>query len=117
MHVAFAFVMMGCWALYANWGYEWPKPVKAALVQGALSGAITFGMKSLLDWLRRKVSAKQGWWLPPLITLAGSLSVLVGAHIAFGTPEIVRTIAVPFSVATTYAVTYNFAMWKKGQIS
>ena len=116
VHVTFAFVVMGGWALYANWGYEMPKPVKAAVIQGALSGTITFGMKQVLDGLRGRVSRGLGLWLPPVVTLIASLSVLVGVHLMFGTPEVVKTIAVPFSVASTYAVIYNFAMWKKGPI-
>ncbi|MFK7939137.1 MAG: hypothetical protein AB8B82_07150 [Roseovarius sp.] len=114
VHVTFAFVVMGAWALYANWGYAMPKPVTAALLQGAMSGMITFGMKQVLDMLRRAVSRKQGVWLPPVLTLMLSLSVLVSVHLMFGTPEVVKTIAVPFSVASTYAVIYNFAMWRKG---
>lgn len=115
VHVAFAFVVMGGWAFYANWGHPMPKPLIAALVQGTLSGTITFGMKRVLDRLRAKFEGTRGIWVPPLVTLIGSLSVLVAVHLLAGTPEVVKTIMVPFSVASTYAVIYNFAMWKKGQ--
>jgi mannose/fructose/N-acetylgalactosamine-specific phosphotransferase system component IIC len=114
VHVGFAFAAMGGWALYANWGYAMPKPVIAALIQGVLSGTITFGMKRVLDRLRAAVSRPRGVWVPPLITLALSLTVLVLVNMVCGTPEVIKTIAVPFSVASTYAVIYNFAMWTKG---
>jgi hypothetical protein len=39
--------------------------------------------------------------------------VLIGAHSIAGTPEIAKTIAVPFGVASTYAIIYNVLMWKK----
>ena len=114
VHVAVAFVLMGSWALYANWAHPMPKPLIAGLVQGALSGAITYGLKRSLDALRARMSRGAGWWLPPLVTCCVSLAVLVGMHLLAGTPEVLRTISVPFSVATIYAVSYNFIMWTKG---
>ena len=116
VHVAFAFVMMGTWAFYANIGHPSPKPLLAGLVQGALSGAITYALKRTLDALRRRMSLEKGWWLPPLIALSGSFCLLIAAHLQAGTPEVIRTISVPFSVASLYAVIYNAVMWKKGLI-
>jgi len=113
VHVAVAFLLMGSWALYANWGHPMPKPVLAALVQGALSGAITYALKRTLDALRTRVSHDKGWWLPPLIACTGSLCLLIGAHWVASTPEILRTISVPFSVASLYAITYNLIMWRR----
>ena len=43
---------MGGWAFYANSGHPMPKPLLAGLVQGALSGAITYALKRTLDALR-----------------------------------------------------------------
>ncbi len=113
VHVAFAFLLMGSWALYANWGHPMPKPVLAALVQGSLSGAITYALKRTLDALRAGLPRAKGWWLPPLIACTGSLCLLVSAHWLAQTPEILRTISVPFSVAATYAITYNLIMWRR----
>lgn len=114
VHVSVAFVLMGSWALYANRGHPMPKPLVAALVQGALSGAITFGLKRVMDWLRAGMRRGLGWWLPPVVACSGSLALLVAMHLLAGTPELLRTISVPFSVATTYAVIYNLVMWNKG---
>ena len=104
---------MGGWAIYANSTHTMPKPLLAGLVQGMLSGAITYALKRTLDRLRTGMARGFGWWLPPLIALALSLCLLVGAHYLAGTPEIARTISVPYSVATLYAFTYNFLMWRK----
>ena len=111
-HVLFAFLMMGGWALYANWQHPMPKPIVAGLVQGALSACLTYFLKSTLDALAQRMSRGYSFWLPPLIACSASLCILLAAHYFAGTPEIIRTISVPFSVATLYAVTYNLIMWK-----
>lgn len=114
VHVLVAFLLMGSWAVYANAAHPSPKPLLAGLVQGALSGAITYALKRTLDALRARVVRRLGWWLPPLIALGCSLCLLIAAHVMAGTPEVWRTISVPFSVASLYAITYNFLMWKRG---
>jgi len=114
VHMAVGCVAMGSWAAYANAAHPMPKPAIAGMLQGVLSGGITFALKSALDRLRAKTACRVGWWLPPLIACILSLAMLLVAHLLAGTPEVLRTIVLPFSVATLYAVTYNFIMWKKG---
>ncbi len=113
VHVAVGFLAMGGWAFYANSTHPMPKPLLAGLVQGTLSGVITYALKRSLDRLRSGMTRRLGWWLPPLIALAVSLGLLVGMHYLAGTPEITRTISVPYSVASLYAFVYNFLMWRK----
>lgn len=112
VHVGVAFLAMGGWAVYANSAHPMPKPFWAGLVQGALSGAITYVLKRSLDALRGRMARGLGWWLPPLIALGFSLCLLVAVHRLAATPEITRTISVPFTVASTYAIIYNFLMWR-----
>ncbi len=115
VHVAFAFLMMGGWAFYANAQHPSPGPIIAGLVQGTLSGGITLALKRTLDALRARIAHRHGWWGPPLIALGGSLCLLITAHLLAGTPEVFRTIIVPYSVSVLYAVTYNFIIWHKGE--
>ena len=114
VHMAVGCVAMGSWAAYANAAHPMPKPAIAGVLQGALSGGITFGLKWVLDRLRSGMTRRVGWWLPPVMACGLSLTLLILAHLSAGTPELLQTIALPFSVATLYAVTYNFIMWKKG---
>lgn len=114
VHVGVAFALMGSWAVFANWGHDWPKPLVAGLVQGSLSGAITYGLKRGLDALRGRMARSLGWWVPPVVVCGLSLSLLVAVHWAAGTPELLRTISVPFSVASIYAIGYNVIMWRTG---
>tara|TARA_R110000803_G_scaffold85747_1_gene152051 strand:- start:2246 stop:2650 length:405 start_codon:yes stop_codon:yes gene_type:complete len=116
-HVSFAFLAMGGWAVFANLGHPFPEPLIAGLVQGILSGTITLVMKKALEALSRRFSDNGKGMLPlfapPLIVCSVSLAVLVTSHLAAGTPEIVKTIAIPFSVAFTYACIYSFGLWRK----
>jgi len=112
-HVLFAFCAMGSWAVYANWAHPMPKPVYAGLVQGAMSATITYFLKRTIEALQAKFQGTRALWAPPLIACTASLCVLAGVHIAVGTPEVLKTIALPFSVAATYATIYNFLVWKQ----
>ena len=112
VHVLIGFLAMGGWAIYANGAHPLPAPLLAGLVQGALSGAITYVLKRTLDRLRGRLARRLGWWLPPLIALFLSFCLLIGTHWLAGTPEILPTISVPFSVASLYAIAYNFMMWR-----
>jgi hypothetical protein len=105
VHVAFAFVAMGGWTLFANRAHgaaAW----LPALAQGTLSGAITFGLKRVLEAMGRRLKGVLAYVLPPLVTASTILAVLIGVHLAIGTPEIAATIAVPWSVSTLYALIY-----------
>lgn len=51
--------------------------------------------------------------VPPLITAASILAILVAAHTLAGTPEIAATIVVPFTVSTSYAIIYNWGLWRR----
>jgi hypothetical protein len=44
--------------------------------------------------------------VPPLVTWTVVLLVLLTAHSLAGTPEVWTTIAVPYTVSSTYAVLY-----------
>ena len=108
-HVAFAFVAMGGWALFANRAHG-AAAILPALAQGALSGAITFVLKRVLEWLAGRLAGWRALALPPLATASAILATLVGMHAAIGTPEIAATIAVPWSVSTLYAIVYTAAL-------
>jgi hypothetical protein len=108
-HVAVAFVAMAGWALFANRAHG-AAAIVPALAQGALSGAITFVLKRVLEQLAARLSGWRALALPPLITASAILATLVAVHRAIGTPEIAATIAVPWSVSTLYAIVYSAAL-------
>ncbi len=112
-HVLFAFCAMGSWGLYANWGHPMPKPVYAGLVQGMMSAMITYFLKRTIEALQKRFHGPSALWLPPLIAASAGLAMLVSVHILAGTPEVLKTIALPFSVAATYAAIYNFIVYKQ----
>lgn len=112
VHVAFAFIAMGSWAVFANRVHPMPAPILAGLIQGTLSAVITLLLKRGIEDLARRFSGLTALLAPPLIAGAVSASLLTAIHMVGGTPEIGRTIAVPLTVATSYAALYNFSLWR-----
>ncbi len=116
-HVSCSFVLMGSWAFFANMAHPMPKPLIAAILQGALSGVITLIMKKALErvfsyWVS-KGQPKAGLFATPLTVCTVSASSLLACHAIAGTPELIATILVPSSVALFYAFVYTFALSKQ----
>lgn len=111
-HIAVAFIAMGGWAVFANRAHPMPQPLVAGVVQGALSGAITFVLKSMVEAVGARFSGIAAIVLPPLIAVALSLAILVTIHTLAGTPEIATTIALPTSVTALYSTLYAYALWR-----
>lgn len=105
-HVGFAFLAMGGWALYANAGHGLTAAALPAVSQGVLSGLITLVLKRALEAMSPRFPGVLAYVVPPAVTATTTLALLVAVHTLIGTPEIVRTIAVPWSVSTVYAVVY-----------
>lgn len=110
VHVAFAFLAMGGWAFFANRLHPMPRPLVAAGVQGTLSALLTLYLKTAIDTLSGRFHGRKRLLLPPLIACLGSSAILVAIHAAAGTPEILKTIALPLAVSTSYAALYNYSI-------
>ncbi|ANP47247.1 hypothetical protein [Candidatus Viadribacter manganicus] len=121
VHVAFGFIAMGAWAVFANRDYPLAQALLAGFVQGLISGTLTLFLKKGLERMSamffraraaeggRNVSALI---VPPLVTATAIATILTTAHALAGTPEILVTIAVPFTVSTSYAILYNLRLWR-----
>ena len=105
-HVGFAALAMGGWAAFANQAHGPVRALIAGGVQGLLSGAITFFLKRSLEAMAARLPLGLAWLVPPLVTCAVVLAVLVTAHTLAHTPEVWRTIAVPYAVSSAYAWIY-----------
>jgi hypothetical protein len=112
VHIGFAFLAMGRWAVFANRAHPMPAPLLAGLIQGTLSALITLLLKRGIEYLVSRLSGLTALLAPPLIAGLVSASLLTIIHTIGGTPEIARTIAVPLTVATSYAALYNFSLWR-----
>ena len=111
VHVAFAFVAMGGWALFANRAHGLSRAVPPALLQGALSAGLTFGIKRGIEARFRSLEGLTALIVPPVLSCSIVLALLVGAHTLARTPEVWATIAVPYAVSSTYAVAYTASLW------
>lgn len=112
VHVGFAFLAMGSWAMFANRAHPMPAPLLAGLIQGMISATITLVLKRCIEYLSSRFAGLAALLAPPVIAGLVSASVLTVIHTIGGTPEIARTIAVPLTVATSYATLYNFSLWR-----
>lgn len=112
VHVGFAFLAMGSWAAFANRAHPMPAPLQAGLLQGAISATITLVLKRAIEYLASRFSGLAALLAPPVIAGLVSASLLTLLHTLGGTPEIAKTIAVPLTVATSYAALYNYSLWR-----
>lgn len=112
VHVGFAFLAMGGWAAFANRAHPMPAPLQAGLLQGAISATITLMLKRSIEYLASRFSGFTALLAPPAIAGLVSASLLTLLHTIGGTPEIAKTIAVPLTVATSYAALYNYSLWR-----
>lgn len=112
VHVGFAFLAMGGWAAFANRAHPMPAPLYAGLLQGAISATITLVLKRAIEFLAGRFSGLAALLAPPVIAGLVSASLLTILHTIGGTPEILKTIAVPLTVATSYAALYNYSLWR-----
>jgi hypothetical protein len=117
IHVGVAFLAMGGWAVFANRWHPWPQSLMAGVVQGALSGAITFVLKRMIERLASSFSGLAALVLPPLIAVGLSVAVLSSIHALAGTPEILATMALPVSVTAIYSTIYTAALWRARRAS
>ena len=115
-HVAVAALAMGAWAAFANRSAGPAHQATAGLVQAVLSGAITFGLKRTLERLGARLPSVSAAILPPILTCAAVLLALVAAHTLARTPDLWRTIVLPYAVSSTYAWLYSFALYRRRRV-
>jgi hypothetical protein len=112
-HVGFAFIVMGGWAVFANRDHALPQMLLAGVVQGTISALLTLGLKKFLEAFSARLKGAAALVAPPLITAGSILIILYAAHTLANTPEIWVTIAFPFTVSTSYAIIYNWGLWRR----
>jgi hypothetical protein len=105
---------MGGWAMLANREYPVPQALLAGVVQGSLSACLTLFLKTAVEHLSSRFAGITALWAPPLIACIVSSATLTAIHALSGTPEILKTIALPLTVSTSYAAIYNYSLYRKG---
>ncbi|CTQ31400.1 hypothetical protein [Jannaschia rubra] len=105
LRMAVAFVLMWGWAVLATRIHPMPAPMIAVPTQGALSAALTAGLKRGVEALSRHIG---GSLLPALAALAASATLLVAAHLVAGTPESAATVAMPLAVSGSYVLLFSY---------
>ena len=108
--MAFAFLAMGGWAVFANRLHGAERALLAGLVQGTLSGLLTLGLKRFLEAAIVRLPDLWAAILTPSLTCAAVLAILLGAHTLAGTPNVWATISVPYAVSSSYAWIYSLTL-------
>jgi hypothetical protein len=117
VHVGFAFLAMGAWAVFANRSAGTTHALTAGLVQGALSGAITLGLKRFLETASARLDGVWAMIVPPATSCAVILVLLLGAHLLAGTRHILATISLPYAVSSTYAWVYALMLARERTVA
>ena len=110
-HMLGAFLVMGGWALFANHAHGFAAALPAAILQGLLSAGITLTLKTVIERLAPRFAGVAALFAPPLIAAGLSAVLLTTLHHLAGTPEILATVALPLTVATSYAAIYNYSLF------
>lgn len=110
VHGAVAFLAMGAWAAFANRDHGPGAMALAGVVQGAISCVITLILKRSLEAMFARLTGPAAVVVPPLVTMAVVLAVLVTIHRLAVTPEVWTTIAVPYAVSSSYAWIYALTL-------
>jgi hypothetical protein len=112
VHALGAFIAMGSWAFFANRAHGLPAALTAGALQGVLSAGITLSLKTTVERLAPRFHGAAALWAPPALAALVSAGLLTALHALSGTPEILATVALPLTVATSYACLYNISLWK-----
>ncbi len=100
-----AFVMWGAWAYYVNQPNGASVGVKSGLIQGAASAVITLIMVRIVTRVYQRLPLIPGLLIvPALLTVALTGSCIVTLHWFAQTPDIIRTVVPPLSVAFLFCV-------------
>lgn len=110
LHVAFGFVAMGGWAAFANRAHGADAMLAAFLVQGTISGLLTLVLKRGLEAGHSRMRGLAARVVPPMVSCLLIITALHEIHRLAGTPEILGTIAVPWTVSTLYAFIYTWSL-------
>lgn len=107
VHIGSAIVVMGGWAAFANRTHGVRPALVAGLVQGGASALVTFALKRSLEAMSGRLQGTLAFVVPPTVSCAAVLMLLVVAHRLAGTHELWSTISIPYAASSTYAWIYT----------
>lgn len=108
---AAGFLGYGLWAVFANSAHGSSAALRAGLVQGSYSFALTLTMSIVTEWIYAGLADLRLRAPLTVIVVAGALFVTAyGINAAAGTPEIIATIAPGFVIGTLYTGAYVLAL-------
>ena len=111
------FVAYGGWAFWANLEHGDAVAMRAGLLQGSYSFALTFAstllMEGLYAFFVRRGDALRARLATVAVTAVILLAVPVALHMLAGTPEIAMTVAPGFAIGMVYTWIYVAALTRR----
>jgi peptidoglycan/LPS O-acetylase OafA/YrhL len=104
---AAAFLAYGSWAAFANRAHGADAALRAFVVQGCSSAFVTSTIAAVIEWAHARLPRTRASAL--LAVSFGALFATAfhcGLHLVMGTPELLRTVAVPVLASVVYASGY-----------
>lgn len=108
LSAALAFCLWGSWALYVNASLDPAEAIRAGCVQGTMSFILTIIMIRLIMIIYHYSPLKTRLWLPPILTVCGTGTLLYSVHTLAHTPYILKTILPPLIVALSFCWFTNY---------
>ena len=111
LSASLAFVLWAAWAFYVNGGFDLAIRVISAVTQGVASFFITLIMVQMVTRVFQYLpNNRSRLFVPALITVLCTGSVLYVVHTLVGTPKIIHTISPALSVAFLFCVYTAFRL-------
>ena len=100
-----AMLLWGGWSFYINSKTSLSSGIKSGIAQGLASFCLTLIVVFLVSKLFSKIQNKVLKYIAPtLIVVSMLLTFLVTVHTLVGTPEILKTISPPLTVAVLFCL-------------
>lgn len=100
------------WAMFVNWEHGLEQAVRAGAGQGFVSFMMSMSMAFMLEYFFFLPGIYNNLRIPFAVMV--TMSVVIGAtavvHVLIGTPEIIKTMALPFIMGVGYTSLYCFRL-------
>lgn len=99
------------WAMFVNWGHGLDQALRAGAGQGSVSFTVSMSMAFMLEFFYF-LPENKSLRIPFSVVMTMSIVIAVTAvvHVLIGTPEIIRTMALPFVMGVVYTSVYGFRL-------
>jgi hypothetical protein len=106
-----------CWTVFVNWSHGSAQAFQAGAGQGTVSFLVSLSMAFILEYLYFLPGLKPGLRIPLAVsvTMLVITAVTASVHLLIGTPEILKTMALPVFMGLNYTTLYCIRLRRLGE--